>query len=158
MHPRSLLLLLSLNLAATNELPAQVARIGRLPVLAPMRAATTSCRALPVNRALRDQGITGGVMARDSVARRLVSVGTTANGRVKTLSAMMSDSTGPHRSEMESVFILFDAEGRVQSGSHSAMTGGTPARLSEDRRGGLLPSDTAEAVALARALVACRLH
>ena len=158
MRPSSLPLLLALSLSAINVLPAQVARIGRLPVLAPMRAATTSCRSLPVNRELRDRGITGGVMARDSVARRLASIGTTANGRVKTLSAMMSDSTGPHRSEMESVFIVFDAEGRVQSGSHSAMTGGTPARLSEDRRGGLLPSDTAQAVALAKALAACRIR
>ncbi|MBM3908840.1 MAG: hypothetical protein FJ363_12305 [Gemmatimonadetes bacterium] len=158
MHPFLRPLLLPLLLLAANPLQAQAARIGRLPVLAPMRAATTVCRALSVNAELRKRGITGGVMAQDSGARRLVSIGTTSSGRVRTLHALMSDSTGPKRSEMESVSVRFDAEGRVQAGTHSAMTGGTPARLSEDRRGGLLPSDTAQAVALAAALLKCKVR
>jgi len=56
---------------------------------------------------------------------------------------------------METVTVFFDAAGRVVMGSRTAATTGVPARLSEDRRGGLLPSDTAHVLALVTAVRAC---
>ncbi|WP_269141201.1 hypothetical protein [Gemmatimonas groenlandica] len=40
-------------------------------------------------------------------------------------------------------------------GTRIAATTGVPARLSEDRRGDLLPTDTAQALALVTAVRAC---
>ena len=134
---------------------AQAARVGRLPVLAPMRASALHCQPLPMNADLRRLGVATGVMARDSVLSRTVSLAMTADGRAKLLIAMMSDSTGPKRRELETVTVTFDTAGRVVSGWRHASTRGVPARLSEDRRSDLLPADTASALALANAMRSC---
>lgn len=144
---------------ASRGASAQAARVGRLPVLAPLSAASTTCRPTPLNEDMRRQGVTSAVLASDSANSRSVSLVMTSDARPKVLFAMMSDSTGERRREAEIVWVHFDADGRVASGSRSAMTEGVPARLSEDRRAGLLPADTAQAIALANALRACgRIH
>jgi hypothetical protein len=155
MHIRKTLCLLIAVATAVTSVSAQDARIGRLPVLAPLRTAMATCRPLPVDEGLRRQGVASGVMASDSALSRNVSLALTSDGHAKMLIAMMSDSTGVRRREMEKVTVLFDAAGRVVFGSRTAATTGVPARLSEDRLGGLLPSDTAQALALANALRAC---
>ena len=140
---------------ATISASAQDARMGRLPLLAPMRTAMATCRPLPIDGGLRRQGVASGVMATDSALSRTVSLALSPAGHAKMLIAMMSDSTGLRRREMETVTVFFDAAGRVVMGSRTAATTGVPARLSEDRRGGLLPSDTAQVLALATAVRAC---
>jgi hypothetical protein len=62
-----------------------------------MRASATHCQPLPVNAEMRRLGVVSGVMARDSVLSRTVSLAMTAEGRATMLIAMMSDSTGPKR-------------------------------------------------------------
>lgn len=134
----------------------QAARIGRLPVLAPLRATGTPCgTALPITAELQRDGIESGVLVRDTLLARTVSLALTADGHAKVLLAMMSDSTGAQRRELETVTVVLGPDGRVLTGSRSAMTSGTPSRASEDRRGGLLPADTAQAIALAAAIRAC---
>jgi hypothetical protein len=140
---------------ATASASAQDARIGRLPLLAPMRTAMATCRPLPIDEGLRRQGVASGVMATDSALSRTVSLSLSPAGHAKMLIAMMSDSTGLRRREMETVTVFFDAAGRVVMGSRTAATTGVPARMSEDRRGGLLPSDTVQVLALATAVRAC---
>lgn len=135
---------------------AQAARIGRLPALAPLEKSRAHCKASPVTADLRSRGVATLQMLSDSAAGRLISVGADAAGRPKSLYVLISSHQGT-RSESESVFVIFDVGGRIVSGSRSAMTGGVPARLSEDRRGGLFPTDTAAAVALAHSVQAyCR--
>jgi len=107
---------------------------------------------------LRRQGVTSGVLASDTAISRIVSLAMTADGHAKMLMAMMSDSTGARRREQESVTVFFGADGQVANGSRSAMTSGVPSRLSEDRRAGLLPTDTAQALALATAVRKCGRH
>ena len=155
MRVRTAVTLFVVNMVLASGAQAQAARVGRLPVLAPMNAAAMRCRSLPMNAELRRSGMTSGVMATDTAASRIVSLAMTSDGRPKMLMAMMSDSTGPRRRELETVTVMFDANGRVVTGSRSAGTTGVPARLSEDRRAGLLPTDTASARALAAALRRC---
>lgn len=147
-------LLIAVTLATTSA-RAQDARIGRLPLLAPLTTTMAKCRPLPIDEGLRRRGVASGVMASDSVLSRTVSLALTSDGHAKMLIALMSDSTGERRREMETVTVFFDAAGRVVMGSRTAASTGVPARLSEDRRGGLLPSDTAQAIALATAVRAC---
>jgi hypothetical protein len=120
-----------------------------------MRVSATHCQPMPVNADLRRQGVASGVMARDSGLSRTASLAMTVGGRAKMLIAMMSDSTGPTRRELETVTVVFDTAGRVVNGWRFASTTGVPARLSEDRRADLLPADTASALALVNALRSC---
>ena len=129
---------------------AQPARMGRLPLMEPLRSATIRCRTdLPLTAELRRQGMTSILEATDTVTGRSMSLLLSSGGHTKMLMSMMSDSIGA-RHEIEIVTVFFLPDGRVLRGSRMAMTSGVPARLSEDRRAGLLPADTAGAVALAR--------
>jgi hypothetical protein len=131
---------------------AQPARIGRLPLLAQPRPAAISCRSdLPLTAELRSQGITSMLEATDTATGRSVSLLLSNGGHVNMLSAMMRDSVG-HRLEIESVTVFFSSDGQVRRGVRRAMTGGVPARLGDDRHSDLLPTDTAQAIALARVL------
>ncbi len=135
---------------------AQAARIGRLPALAPLENVRAHCKVRPATADLRSRGVATMQMLSDSVAGRLISVGADTGGRPKSLYVLISSHEGT-RSESESVFVTFDLSGHIIRGSRSATTGGVPARVSEDRRGGLFPTDTAAAVALAHAVQAhCR--
>ena len=145
-----------LGLAGSATASAQAARLGRLPALAPLPIARADCRALPISAALRRDGVVSGTMVKDTSIGRVVSLGLNAKGHPRILLVMISDDSGGTRHETETVTVLFDTLGRVTSGSRAAMTVGTPARLSEDRRTGLLPPDTSQAVALVRAVLACR--
>lgn len=97
-------------------------------------------------------------MVRDSAGGRMLTLGLSAQGDPRHLLVMISDDTGGTRHETEMVSVRFDSSGRVMLGSRSAMTVGTPARLSEDRRSGLLPSDTAQAIALMRDIKRCQVR
>jgi hypothetical protein len=155
MRPGPVLILLLASVLKGDAAVAQAARIGRLPVLAPLRAATTRCRALPIDAALRRDGVASGVMATDSANSRLVTLTLAPDGRAKLLIAMMSDSTGPRRRESETVTVMFGRDGRVSGGKRTAAPIGTPAQRSEDRDGGLLPADTALAEALVGSVRGC---
>ena len=72
--------------AATTSASAQAARMGRLPVLAPMRTAVVTCRPLPVDEGLRRQGVASLVTASDSALSRTVSLALTSDGHPKMLS------------------------------------------------------------------------
>ena len=133
----------------------QPAIIGRQPALAPLRVASSECKAMPVTAALRKDGVVSGTFVRDATGGRMVSLGMTAAGHPRILLVMISNDSGGPRHETEMVTVGFDTSGLVVSGSRVAMTVGVPARLNEDRRAGLLPSDTAQATALMRAVRAC---
>lgn len=57
------------------------------------------------------------------------------------------------RGETEFAMVFFSPSGHVWRGTRSYITTGTPARTSEDRRGGLLPPDSAMAQRLAADVV-----
>ena len=146
------------SLAAIEAVYAQPARLGRLPALAALRPNTADCRPTPVNVALRRNGVASATMVRDTAGKRMITLGLSARGEPLHLLVMISDDTGGTRHETEMINVSFDTTGRVIRGSRAAMTVGVPARLSEDRRSGLLPADTAQAKELVRAIQRCRRH
>lgn len=139
--------------AAPVAVDAQVARVGRLPVLELPPAPIGRCRTDPVNAALQRDGIVRLISftSRDSASHRLVSLGMDAKGAPVMLMAMMGTAER-RRGETESVNISFGPAGNVVQGSRSAFTTGTPARFSEDRQLALLPTDTVRALRLADAM------
>jgi len=125
--------------------------IGRLPVLDALPSGG-ACKIAPGNQALLRQGIARVVMFTDTATNRMVSVGVDAERRPRTLSAFASKRQAK-RGETETVFATLDARGQVVRGNRSYFTTGVPARLSDDRKAGLLPADSARAFRLARALL-----
>jgi hypothetical protein len=133
---------------------AQPARIGRLVVLELPRAGVGKCRFESPDAALRRSGIATMLtfQVEDSTGSQLVSLGANTKGAPIMLMAMRGMSEGRRR-EMETVDAFFAVDGSILRGSRSALTGGTPARRSEDRRAALLPGDT---VAIRRLITALR--
>lgn len=130
---------------------AQAARVGRLALLA-APADRATCTATPATAALRKSGIVRIFNVEEPSHPRLLSMGVTAAGEPYMLRIMMS-TRDDRRREGESVTVFFGKNGVITHGDRSAYTGGTPARRSEDRQSGLLPTDSAQAHAMARALV-----
>jgi hypothetical protein len=129
------------------------AQIGRLPLLAPLPAAGGSCRyADLVAASLRSQGIVHSIAWTGGSPSRMIAVGMDGRGRPRHLMVLASVPDGPRRRVGESVFVMFDPSGEAFTGSRQYYTLGTPARLSEDRNGALLPGDSVDAPALARAV------
>lgn len=125
-------------------------------MLAPLRVEMAACQPMPTNAALRRSGVVSGTMVRDTAGGRMMTLSLGVRGDPRHLLVLISDDTGGTRHEIETVSVGFDSAGRVVLGSRSAGTVGTPARLSEDRRSGLLPADTAQALALVRAIQTCQ--
>ena len=70
---------------------------------------------------------------------------------------VMMSTHDARRGEGESVTVFFGDDDAIVRGDRSAYTTGMPARRSDDRRLGLLPTDSAQVQAMARALVrVCR--
>jgi hypothetical protein len=136
--------------ASPSAIPAQAARVGRLPVLAPLAAGAT-CSTSPASGELKQSGIARLLSAKEPAQPRLLSLAVSADGKPKVLTILMGTREG-QRGEGESVTVYF-RDGVIASGARTAYTTGTPARLSDDHHGGLFPSDTAQAKALAHALV-----
>lgn len=67
------------------------------------------------------------MIASDSIRSRTVSLDLTSDGHAKMRIALMSDSTGARRREIETVTVCFDAAGRVVMGKRTATTTGVPA-------------------------------
>jgi hypothetical protein len=141
---------LLLTVSATS-VGGQAARVGRLDVLASSSADAT-CIARPASVELQRAGIARTLTVKDPAHDRLLSVGVSAAGTARILHAMMT-TREERRGEGESVMILFDADERIRSGRRSAYTTGTPSRRSDDRQAALLPTDSARAKALARAVI-----
>lgn len=137
--------------AVGRSVPAQAVKVGDQPALAPV-AANTACKESAPNDALRRTGIASGLMVQD--ADRMISLWLSANGKPMNLHAMIGKAAGPRRRESESVAVAFDANGKVVRGDRTAFSSGVPAKLSDDRRAGLLPTDTAAAIALVRSILA----
>ena len=129
---------------------AQAARIGRLPLLDTLSARLACVGAAPTPF-LRQTGTVRILMLTDSATGRVLTVGVGADQRPRYFLAMMGTREN-RRSESESITANFHA-GRVTSGDRSAFTGGTPSRLSDDRRSGLLASDTSSIAKLAPEVV-----
>lgn len=150
---------LVLGLAGALALSASAGRaqtpappeIGRFPVLDALPP-SGACKVSPGNQALLRQGIARVVMFTDTATHRMVSVGVDAERRPRTVSAFSSKRQGK-RGETETVFVTIDVRGRIVRGDRSYFTTGVPARLSDDRKAGLLPADSARALRLARALL-----
>jgi hypothetical protein len=142
---------LTLIISLAAPAPRQAARIGRLPVLAPPPANARSAENEP-SRQLKRDGIERMFRMQIGATNRLISLGLGPSGRPRLLTAMMS-TTEKRRSETESVNVLFGDSGEILSGDHKAFTGGTPSARSEDRRGNLLPGDTAQVRALVREIM-----
>jgi hypothetical protein len=93
-----------------------------------------------------------GFTMEDSSSHRLQSIGVDKNGAPIMLTALMG-TRHARRGESETVTVFFGGNGAVIRGERMAFTTGTPARLSDDQKGlALFPTDTAAAIALARAL------
>jgi hypothetical protein len=136
---------------APAALGAQAAQIGRLPLFAELASGKALCKAMPVASALRNAGIVQLWMLNDSAGGRMLSLGLDAYKRPVTLIVIASTKEGA-RSEAEMANVIFSATGKVDHGTRSAYTGGTPATRADDRRGGLLKADSAQALVLARAV------
>lgn len=130
---------------------AQPARTGRLPVLALPPNGPMTCSNQATTPELRRSGIVRILNVLDSANNRHLSLGVDATGAPKMFTASMSTHE-VRRGEGESVTAFFSETGAVVQGSRTAYTMGTPARLSEDRRLGLLPTDTSQIKALVHAL------
>ena len=132
-----------ITMVAPTSSDAQAVRVGRLPVLELPPPGVGSCRNDPVTPPLQREGITRLIsfQSADSSRHRLMSLGMNARGGSVVLMAMMGTNQG-RRGETESVSVFFDADGTITRGRRSAFSTGTPARLSDDRQLGLLPSDT----------------
>jgi hypothetical protein len=85
--------------------------------------------------------------------RRTIMVGVDSLERPKHLTVMAGRPLSPSKSENETLIAMFSGAGRVVSGNRMYGTLGTPARTSEDRRGGLLVADTARLLPLAKAVM-----
>lgn len=130
---------------------AQAARVGRLPVLA-TPAVGARCAMMPTTRELRSSGIARLFSIDEPGHPRLLTFGVSAVDKPLMLMAMMS-TRQQRRSEGESVSVFFGSDATVRSGRRSAYTTGIPARSSDDRALGLLPTDSIEAISLVRALL-----
>lgn len=146
------LALVSAILVGALPAAAQLARIGRLPLLVPLRSGRFGCKTIQPSAQLQKRGVARTLTVLDTAARRSITLGVTEAKQPHMLMAMVRDETG-QRTESETVSVFFTPDGRVKSGTRLALTGGTPAVRSEDRRAGLLPADTAAAVALAKAMM-----
>jgi hypothetical protein len=145
------MLLLAGLVVVARDASAQPARLGRLPVLA-APPSTARCVVRPTSGDLLQSGIVRLLDIQFPAKDRLLSLGLDAKRRPRFLMAMMSTQEGRRR-EGESVNVFFDDAGRLTHGRHDAYTTGVPARLSDDRSGGLLPGDSAQIVAVARTLL-----
>jgi hypothetical protein len=144
-----LIVVLALAVLPTAPSGAQPARVGRLPVLSLPSRDDRRCAHLPITRQLDRMGIARAVNLNDSATHHFVSLSIDRSGQPKLLLAMMSTDEG-RRHESEGVTVGFDVYGRILTGRRTAMTGGTPARTSEDSRVPLLAGDTAEIDALVK--------
>jgi hypothetical protein len=155
----TLTVLLGVLATLISAAPAQVPpETGRLPLLADLPARGGRCRAAAASGALLRSGHSQVMSWTGGSPERLVGITVDSAGRPRSLNVMMSVPAGGRtRREGESISAFLDARGRVERGDRRFYTLGTPARLSEDRRGGLLPGDSARALVLARAVAArCR--
>jgi hypothetical protein len=143
----------TLGLVTLAAMPggAQPARVGRLPILTLPTQDARHCAALPVTRDLDREGIVHLVTLNDSATHHFVSLAIDRSGEPKLLDAMMT-TTEARRHESEAVTVGFDVYGKVMTGRRMAMTGGTPASTSEDRRVALFPGDTTQIVSLVKAV------
>ena len=143
-------LICTLLVLVPNDGHAQAARIGRLPLLDTLSARLACVSAAPT-AFLRETGTARILMLTDSATGRVLTVGVAADRRPLYFQSMMGTSENRRR-ESESITATF-RRGKVTSGDRSAFTGGTPARLSDDRRSGLLASDTSLIAKLAPEVV-----
>ena len=128
--------------------------IGRIPLLHALPSTGGSCRAgAPTGDTMRRAGITRTYSWQGGSDERLVSVSTDAKDQPRLLMVIAGVQIGPRKRAHETLNAQFDPNGRLVIGRRSYATTGTPANLSEDRRSGLLPSDSGASAALARSVV-----
>lgn len=139
------------SLALPSPSMAQAARIGRLEPLSVPANGFVSCTATQAPSQLQAVGIARMLKWQDSSTDRLVSLSVDVGGKPKALTAVMT-TRADRRDESESVTAFFGPDGNVVRGGHNAYATGTPARVSDDRRGGLLSTDTSKIQAIVRAL------
>ena len=147
---RSFLISTLVVVLAPVSASGQAARIGRLPLLDSL-SARHSCEAAAPTSSLRKDGVARVVLVIDSATGRRLSVGVDDRQRPTYFSSMMGTNQDRRR-ESESITVLF-RDGRAVHGDRSAFTTGTPTRLSDDRRAGLLAEDTARVSRLAAQVI-----
>jgi len=128
--------------------------IGRLPLLADLPPSGGVCKVANANSGMQREGMVRLTMWHGGSPERLISVSTDRARLPRSLSIMSSVPAGPKRHEGESLFALVDTGGHVSRGNRNYFTTGVPARMSEDRRGGLFPGDSTQILGLAGAVLA----
>ena len=148
-----LLLAIALASTAPTALGAQAARVGRLPLLELPSPGVGTCRIGPASPTSRRLGVARTIQfsTTETEPHHLVSLSVDAQGAPVLLMALMGTKVG-RRGESESITVSFISGDRVTQGKRSAFTTGTPSRMSDDRRLGLLPTDTADAQRMVKAL------
>jgi hypothetical protein len=137
---------------------AQAARVGRLPLLAPLSSGAGRCESHAASAEMQRSSMARVLDVKDTIAHRLLGLVVDSTNRWVMFQALMH-ARDRRRSEGESVTAFFTSRGTVAHGSRLAFTTGVPARTSDDRRAGLLPADTAQVKVLAAEIVElCRAH
>lgn len=129
---------------------AQPARIGRLSLLDSL-STRYSCKDVPPPSALLEAGVRRLVFVTDSAGRRLLTLGVDQQRRPVYFDASMGTQAG-RRGESERIAVHFE-RGRISQGQRTAITTGTPARLSDDRTGPLFAQDTARVMTLSQQIL-----
>jgi len=134
-------------LAPAANLVAQVATIGRLPLLTLPISQGAACVRDTSNAALRAQSVATMISVKEPDRSRFLSLAVSNDGHPQMLFVSMG-TRSDRRTESESVIASFSAEGSILQGNRYARTGGVPARSSEDRSSGLLAADSADVLKL----------
>lgn len=160
--------LLGLGCAAENrqaaESPAAAAQSAETPPPSPPPSAPSKIGQLPLFRALppdgqcriqRFEGVTAAIAAEvvyegDNPLRIIkVAVGMPTRGfRPTNIDATVRRETGVGRDESETIFVMFDAAGNVQSGNRQSFTSDSPTRERRELLLGDPDGDAAKQLAL----------
>jgi hypothetical protein len=129
------------------------AQIGTIPLFDSLPAAG-KCEQFPGNAQMKGLGESRMTQFSGTQPRRTISVGLDERGRPKHVWIMAGRPISPSKSESETVMAFFTDAGRVARGDRHYFTTGTPARMSEDRSGGLFASDSAKIQQVVKAVIA----
>ena len=131
------------------------AQSGRFNLLAPISGHVGRCDATPERiGAIPPEANRTFTLYLDDEPSRVLSVTTSPRGSVATFTTNITVSAGANRREGERLTADYDPNGRLLSGMRTAFALGTPAKASEPARQALSPSEAADALELAKRLVA----
>ncbi len=154
MRPIFLYAAAALGSATIASAPAG-AQIGRFPIFSGLGTRTGRCRFSETTPALREQGVQRVVLlVLEGEPSRGVGVGIDTRGDVTMVNTSYSVQAGAHRREGETMMASYSRDGVLKTGARNYGTTGSPALMSEDRRGPLTATDAAAARTLARAVLA----